>query len=95
MHIHGTSMVYSFRNPNEPSHKSVQYFEMLGHRGIWSNGWKAVTYHERGIPFDDDEWELYHIEEDFSECHNLASENPEKLRELIDLWWVEAGRYGV
>jgi arylsulfatase len=95
MPIHGTSMVYSFRNPNEPSHKSVQYFEMQGNRGIWSNGWKAVTYHKRGTPFDDNEWELYHIEEDFSECHNLASENPEKLRELIDLWWVEAGRYGV
>jgi arylsulfatase len=95
MPIHGTSMVYSFNNPNEPSHKSVQYFEMMGHRGIWSNGWKAVTFHQRGKPFDKDKWELYHIEEDFSECHNLASENPEKLRELIDLWWVEAGRYGV
>ncbi len=95
MPIHGTSMVYTFNDPNEPTHKKVQYFEMLGHRGIWSNGWKAVTYHERGTPFEDKEWDLYHIEEDFSECHNLASENPEKLRELIDLWWAEAGKYGV
>ena len=95
MPIHGTSMVYTFNAPNEPTHKKVQYFEMLGNRGIWSNGWKAVTYHKRGTSFDESNWELYHIEEDFSECHNLASENPEKLRELVDLWWVEAGHYGV
>jgi hypothetical protein len=68
---------------------------MFGHRGIWEGGWKAVTYHRPGQPYDDDEWELYHLDEDFSECHNLAKERPEKLRELIDLWWVEAGRQGV
>jgi len=95
MPIHGTSMLYTFKNPNEPTHKSVQYYEMLGHRSIWSNGWKAVTHHERGAEYDMNEWELYHIEEDFSECHNLAKENPKKLRELVDLWWVEAGKHGV
>ncbi len=68
---------------------------MFGHRGLWYNGWKAVTYHRPGTSFDQDQWELYHLEEDFSECRNLAQEHPEKLRELIDLWWLEAGRHGV
>jgi arylsulfatase len=93
--IHGTSLCYTFNAPNEPSHKNVQYFEMMGHRGIWANGWKAVTRHEPKMSFDESEWELYHIEQDFSECHNLAKENPTKLRELIDLWWSEAGKYDV
>ncbi len=95
MPITGTSLVYSFDAPREPSQKEVQYFEMYGHRGIWTDGWKAVTYHTPGQPFNDDEWELYNLEEDFSECHNLAEKNPEKLREMIDLFWVEAGRKGV
>lgn len=93
--VTGTSMAYTLNAPDEPSRKDVQYFEMGGHRGIWADGWKAVTYHHRGQPYDDDEWELYHLDEDFSESRNLAQENPEKLRELIDLWWVEAGRHGV
>jgi arylsulfatase len=93
--ITGTSMVYTFDSADEPSHKEAQYFEMSGHRGIWSDGWKAVTYHQKGNPYDDDEWELYNLNEDFSECDNLAEQHPEKLRELIDLWWVEAGKHGV
>ncbi len=93
--ISGTSMVYTFDSPNVATQKNVQYFEMFGHRGIWIDGWKAVTYHTKGEPYKDEEWELYHLDEDFSECNNLASENPKKLRELIDLWWIEAGRYGV
>jgi arylsulfatase A-like enzyme len=93
--VSGTSMAYAFDSPQEKTRKDSQYFEMFGHRGIWSDGWKAVTYHQPGKPYDDDEWELYHLDEDFSECRNLAKENPEKLRKLIDLWWVEAGRHGV
>jgi arylsulfatase len=93
--ISGTSMAYTFDSADEPSHKKVQYFEMVGHRGIYSNGWKAVTFHQKGRSFDDDEWELYNLIEDFSECNNLAEKNPEKLRELIDLWWIEVGKYGV
>jgi len=68
---------------------------MFGHRGIWADGWKAVTYHQRGKPISDSEWELYHVAEDFSECHNLAKEKPGKLREMINLWWTEAGDHGV
>jgi arylsulfatase len=67
----------------------------MGHRGLWADGWKITTYHEPGQPFDDDEWALFHLDDDFSECHDLAGDHPEKLRELIDLWWAEADRHGV
>jgi arylsulfatase len=93
--ITGASMVYTFDAPEEKTRKGPQYFEMGGHRGIWADGWKAVTYHTSGEPFTDDEWELYHLDEDFSESRNLAAENPEKLREMIELWWIEASRHGV
>jgi arylsulfatase len=73
----------------------VQYFEQMGHRGLWADGWKITTYHEAGHPFDDDEWGLFHLDEDFSETRDLAAEHPDKLRELIDVWWAEAGAHGV
>jgi len=95
MPMTGTSMAYTLDAAEVSTRKQVQYFEMFGHRGIWADGWKAVTYHQPGTPFDDNEWELYHLNEDFSESRNLAAENPEKMREMIDLWWVEAGRQGV
>jgi hypothetical protein len=60
-----------------------------------TRGWKAVTRHVHGVSFDDDRWELYHVAEDPSECRDLAAHEPEKLRELIDLWWREAEEYGV
>ena len=93
--IAGTSLAYTIDGPAEKTRKGPQYFEMFGHRGIWDGGWKAVTYHQPGKPFSDEEWELYHLDSDFSECRNLAAEKPEKLREMIDLWWVEAGLRGV
>ena len=97
MPIHGASLAYTFPNEasSERSRKQVQYFEMLGHRGIWADGWKAVAYHEAETPFDADKWELYHLDEDFSESRDLATEKPEKLKEMIELWWAEAGRNGV
>jgi arylsulfatase len=95
MPIHGTSISYALDEPDAPSRKGVQYFEMSGHRGIWLNGWKAVSHHTRGAPYNDDEWELYHLDEDFSETRNLSIERPDKLRELVDRWWVEAGKHGV
>ena len=55
---------------------------MLGNRAIWHNGWMAVTYHERGIPFSEDQWELYHINNDFSQKYNLADQYPDKVNEL-------------
>ena len=93
--VHGTPLAYTFDHPEEPSRKPVQYFEMDGHRGIWMDGWKAVTRHVRDTPYGDDEWELYHLAEDFSELNDLAASEPQRLREMIDQWWVEAGRYDV
>ncbi len=98
--VDGTSMAYAFAPAaidvvKVPSKKPCQYFEMFGHRGIWADGWKAVTFHSPGSPLDDSEWELYHLAEDFSECHDLAEENPEKLAELVQLFWAEAERNDV
>jgi len=97
MPVVGTSMRYLFgaEAATEPSHKTVQYFEMMGHRAIHADGWKAVTRHQAGIPFDDDQWELYHVAEDRSEIHDLAGDQPDKLAELVDLWWQEAEVNGV
>ncbi|MBW1709204.1 MAG: arylsulfatase [Deltaproteobacteria bacterium] len=95
--IEGISMAYTFNDGDASTRKEMQYYEMFGHRGLWHDGWKAVTYHEWGSKgnFDDDKWELYHIDEDFSECHDLAEQYPEKLKEMIDLWWREAEKYQV
>ncbi|MCP5029472.1 MAG: arylsulfatase [Actinomycetia bacterium] len=93
--VNGTPMGYSFDAPEAPSTKRAQYFEMFGHRGIWADGWKAVTMHRPGRDFDDDVWELYHVDEDFSEIDNRAEAEPEKLQEMIDLWWAEAEEHGV
>jgi arylsulfatase len=81
--------------PDAPSAKEVQYFEMMGHRGVWADGWKAVTRHQPGVAFDDDQWELYHVEVDRSECHDLAADEPERLAAMIELWWHEADDHGV
>jgi arylsulfatase len=67
----------------------------MGHRGLLADGWKITTYHEKGQPFDDDEWALFHLDDDFSECHDVSADHPDKLRALIDAWWVEAGEHGV
>ncbi len=93
--LEGKSLAYSFDTPDAPTPKEAQYFEMLGHRGIWYRGWKAVTWHNPRTAFDEDQWELYHVDEDFNEVSDLATEMPEKLREMIDRWWIEAGRYNV
>jgi arylsulfatase A-like enzyme len=93
--IHGTSMVYSFNDADAATHKTVQYYEMLGDRGLWHQGWKAVTRHHKGDDFEQDRWELYHVDQDFSENQNLAESHPDKLRELVERWWSEAGRYDV
>ena len=95
MPITGTSLVYSLHDANCSSEKPIQYFEMMGKRGLWLDGWKAVTRHQSGDAYNEDQWELYHLDEDFSESRNLASEEPSRLREMIDLWWLEAGRNGV
>lgn len=95
MPVSGTSLAYTFSAPDAPTRKDVQYFEMGGHRAIYHRGWKAVTRHQPGTSFDDDRWELYHVAVDRSEVHDRAADEPELLREMIDLWWSEAEKEGV
>ena len=98
--IEGISMAYTFAPAAAdakavPTKKTSQYFEMLGHRAIWADGWKAVTFHKRNDTLDDDVWELYHLDEDFSEMNDLAAAEPERLAEMIELFWSEAEKYDV
>ncbi|NRD76826.1 arylsulfatase [Bacillus sp. BRMEA1] len=95
MPFHGVSIKETLTEPNAPSGRTTQYFEMLGHRAIWHDGWVAVTYHQPGIPYQQDHWELYHVDEDFSQKFNLAEKYPGKLNELTAIWWEEAKKYGV
>ena len=92
--IDGVSMRYSFNDATAPGRRKTQFYSMLGSRAIWHEGWKAVSTH-RSISgwshFNDDTWELYHVEVDLAETHDLADEHPEELRELINLWFAEAG----
>ncbi|MEI7622452.1 MAG: arylsulfatase, partial [Actinomycetes bacterium] len=93
--ISGESMTYTFGNSDAVTNHGVQYFEMFGHRAMYDNGWKAVTRHTPGAPFDDDVWELYNLNVDSSECNDLASVEPERLAKMIEQWWAEAETYGV
>jgi hypothetical protein len=92
--MHGVSMAYSF-DTNAPTRKEMQHFELLGDRAIWYRGWKAVTHHPKGTDFETDKWELYHLDSDFAEIEDLSEQHPDKLREMVELWWSEAGKYGV
>ena len=83
--------------PPRRATRSTQFYSMLGSRAIWHEGWKAVTTHPTiagWSHFNEDEWELYHTDVDRSELHNLAAEHPEKVRELVNLWFAEAGANG-
>ncbi len=95
--LDGVSMRYSFDDAHATTKRQTQFYAMLGSRGIWHAGWKAVTTHPTisgWSHFNDDEWELYHTDTDRSEIHNLAAAQPEKLRELVNLWFAEAGANG-
>lgn len=93
--LSGVSMKYSFDAAKVPTRKKTQYYAMLGTRAIWQDGWKAAAIHapltSKGH-FDKDEWELYHVETDRAESKNLAAEHPEKLKELISVWFDEADK---
>ncbi|MGH2784423.1 MAG: arylsulfatase, partial [Actinomycetota bacterium] len=103
--IEGVSFAHTLTDPDAMSRHDTQYYEMLGSRAIYRDGWKAVTFHTAPFlaydgtdvtkPFDEDVWELYHVAEDFSEVHDVAAEHPDKLAELQALWWTEAERYQV
>jgi arylsulfatase len=103
MPIDGKSLVYSFDNAAAPSARTEQYYEQLGNRAMYKDGWKAVTIHANRMPwviagtfpFDKDVWELYNLNEDFSETNNLAASNPEKLEELKKEWDAQAWKNNV
>lgn len=90
---------HSFRSvlddPVAPATNTVQYFEMGGSRALVAGSWKAVQKHTPRADYDTETWELYDLSVDPSECHDLAHAHPDKLVELIDLWWAEADRHGV
>ncbi len=101
--IEGVSMLYSFNDAKAAERHETQYFEMFGNRGIYHKGWTAVTRHktpwlligEKTPAFDDDVWELYDTEKDWSQSNDLSKQMPEKLHELQRLWLIEATRYNV
>ena len=104
--MQGISFAHTLNDAEAAGNHETQYYEMLGNRAIYHRGWKAVTYHGTegmiydGVSdphrsFDEDVWELYHVAEDFSETRDLATERPDKLRELQELWWIEAARNNV
>ena len=80
---------------NAPAANTVQYFEMMGSRAIVAGEWKAVCKHLPGTDFQTEQWELYHLATDFSECHDQAGAQPERLAAMIDLWWAEAEKNSV
>jgi len=101
--IEGASMLYAFNDGAVDERHDLQYFEMFGNRGIYHKGWSAVTKHKTpwvmvggNLPaFDDDVWELYDGRVDYTQAHNLAAEQPERLAELQRLWLIEATKYNV
>ena len=95
MPITGHSFADVLDDPETPATNTLQYFEQSGSRALIAGEWKAVCKHENGADFDTEPWELYLLADDMSECVDLADEQPEKLNELIDLWWSEAERNGV
>jgi hypothetical protein len=98
--LEGVSMLGTLRDGKAPETHVVQYFEMMGNRGVYHNGWTAVTKHrtpwkaDTPPPFDEDVWELYGPD-DWTQAHNLVADNPAKLAELQRLWLIEAVKYNV
>ena len=98
----GVSFAHTFADGAAASRHVTQYYEMLSCRAIYHDGWKAVTFHPLMLapydgsdprrPFDEDAWELYHVAEDFAETTDLAEKEPDRLADMIELWWSEAER---
>jgi arylsulfatase len=101
--IEGVSFANALEDANAKGRRHTQYFEMGCVRGLYHDGWMASAPsgfapwnpHREGFDLDMQKWELYNIDEDFSQANDLASGNPQKLRELQDLWWAEAAKYNV
>jgi len=99
--IEGISMLYSFAAADVPEKHTTQYFEMFGNRAIYHDGWVARTIHKApwsSKPYNnlqDDIWQLYNVKEDFSEANDLAASNPDKLKEMQDIFLAEAVKHNV
>ena len=99
--LQGVSMLYTMDDPAAKTRRTTQYFEMAGNRGIYHDGWFATTVHrppweaKSRATFENDTWELYNVDEDFSCAHDLAAENPEKLEQLKAIFLEEAVKYHV
>jgi arylsulfatase A-like enzyme len=100
--VEGFSMIYTFDNPKAKTVHRTQYFEMFANRAIYNDGWVAATtppilpwVMSTGVPVEDYKWELYNVDQDFSEANDLAAQEPKKLRQLQDLFFAEAGKYNV
>jgi arylsulfatase len=96
--IEGISFAPTFDDADATTAKETQFYSMGGTRAIWHKGWKAAAISnaapDNWAGFERQRWELFDTENDPSECHDLAAEHPNKVQELIGLWWSEAGRYG-
>lgn len=93
--ITGHSFAGTLADLDAPPTNTLQYFENGGSRALIAGEWKAVCKHLPGADYDTEPWELYHLTADPSECHDLAAEQPDRLRDLIEQWWREAERHGV
>src|SRR6266513_713254 len=100
--IEGVSMVYTFNDAKAPDRRKSQVFELVSNRGMYQNGWMAsslayLPWAATRTGYDPDKatWVLYKIDQDFSQADDLAATNPDKLKELVDLWWAEAARHDV
>ena len=104
--IAGVSLASTFDQAQGAEVRHCQYYEMYGSRAIYHRGWKAVTFHaipgipadgpgDPNLPFIKDRWELYDLTRDFSEVHDLADQYPDRLQEMIGLWFAQAGKYDV
>jgi len=100
--IEGTSFAYTFDDAKAKDRHTTQYFEMGVNRGIYQDEWMASALSfqpwqavREGFDPDKQKWELYKVDKDFSQANDLAAQNPDKLRQLEDLWWVQAAKYNV
>lgn len=100
--IEGISMAYTFDDKEAADRRTTQYFEMIGNQGIYHDGWMASAMRSEPwatsvAPGDllNMNWELYHVDKDYSQADNVARENPEKLQEMVKLFFAEAARYQV
>jgi len=100
--IEGVSMAYTWGNKDAEGSRTTQYFEMFGNRAIYHKGWVAGCLHGKlpwqttgSASFDNDTWELYNIEDDFSQAIDLADQDPKNLRRLQDIFMAEAAKYNV